>query len=260
MAIKLPHMPIWVYDLEADEDCSLMSLAEYGAYMRLLQRQWIEGSVPVDMARLARLLRVTIDEMESIWPVLAPKFAEDGRGRLKNHRLDQERESALRKVEVNKANGKRGGRPKKTERLSEEKPNGSIRVSGSGSGSDYGDSSSGGSAEGGIVFPLGSDCLDTPEFRAKWAEWIAYRRERKLPRWIKRTVQSKLLTLAKAGHDTAIATIQLSIDNGYNGLDPAWLSGKGPGGGGQTPQSRAEARRAEQRGKEHPEDAELAFK
>lgn len=146
---KLPHMPLWVYDLEADEDCCLMSLAEFGAYMRLLQRQWIEGTIPDDVARLARLLRVTVDEMEAIWSTLSPKFVKDGRGRLQNRRLDAERAAAMGKVATNRANGAKGGRPPKTERFSETKPNGSIRVSGSGSGSD---SPEGGSAEGGSAF------------------------------------------------------------------------------------------------------------
>lgn len=152
MADKLPHMPLWVYDLEADEDCALMSLAEYGAYMRLLQRQWIEGSIPVDMPRLARLLRVTADEINAIWPALADKFVKDGRGRQKNHRLDQERVKAIKKVEKNRANGSLGGRPKETKSESEIKPNGSIRASGSDSESGSGSGSSGGSAEGGDAF------------------------------------------------------------------------------------------------------------
>lgn len=137
---KLPHMPLWVYDLEADEDCALMSLSEYGAYMKLLQRQWIEGSIPNDTTRLARLLRVTNDEMNQLWSALSPKFTEDSEGRLFNPRLDDERDKALAKVERNRANGKRGGRPPKTERLtsrlSDTKPNGLIRAYDSDSVSD----------------------------------------------------------------------------------------------------------------------------
>ena len=54
MADNLPHMPLWVYDIEADEDCSLMTLEEFGAFMRLLIRQWIEGSIPSEKKRLAK--------------------------------------------------------------------------------------------------------------------------------------------------------------------------------------------------------------
>lgn len=118
-----------------------MSLAEYGAYIRLLQRQWIEGSIPADAARLARLLRVTADQMDEIWQALSPKFVKDGRDRLKNRRLSTERDLAIAKVQKNRDNGKLGGRPKKppdTDSETQKKPNGYIRGSGSGSvsGSD----------------------------------------------------------------------------------------------------------------------------
>lgn len=56
------------------------------------------------------------------------------------------------KVEKNRTNGSKGGRPQKTERLTETKPNGLIRASGSDSGSE---SSGGGSAEGGSDPPQG---------------------------------------------------------------------------------------------------------
>lgn len=125
-------MPLWVYDIETDEDCALMQLQVYGAYVRLLSRQWIEGSVPPDTARLAALLRVTEDYFaREIWPSLAGKFPEDGRGRRQNHRLAQERDRVLGKIEVLKSNGAKGGRPP-TKGLSKTKPKGFIRASESG--------------------------------------------------------------------------------------------------------------------------------
>lgn len=92
--------------------------------------------------------------------------------------------------------------------------------------------------------------LDTPEFLAKWEEWHAYRRERRLPPWLNRTRTAKLKELAAYGHATAIAAIDNSIGNGYQGIVVP-----GPAGPqGQTPASRANQRRAEQRGREFAED------
>lgn len=130
---KLPHMPLWVYDLEADEDCSLMSLSEYGAYLKLLQRQWIEGSIPVDPTRIARLLRIPLDEWNKLAPAVMPKFVDAGRGRRINRRCDQERKEALSKIKSLRENGRKGGVAKA---IANAKANATTHASGSVSGSE----------------------------------------------------------------------------------------------------------------------------
>lgn len=85
---------------------------------------------------------------------------------------------------------------------------------------DEGACDRGGNLSDALVFPLGSDCLDTPEFRAQWDEWLAYRTEKRYGKLATRTVQSVFLKLAKVGHDRAIATIQQSIANDWKGLFP----------------------------------------
>jgi len=59
--------------------------------------------------------------------------------------------------------------------------------------------------------------LDTPEFRATWAEWIRHRIELKKP--MKPTSAKTLLkTLAKAGERKAIESITHSMANGWQGV------------------------------------------
>jgi hypothetical protein len=59
--------------------------------------------------------------------------------------------------------------------------------------------------------------LDTPEFRASWAEWVQHRIELKKP--MKPTSAKTLLkTLAKAGERKAIESITHSIANGWQGV------------------------------------------
>jgi uncharacterized protein YdaU (DUF1376 family) len=142
-------MPLWVYDLEADRDCRKMSDATFGRYMRLLIRQWIEGSVPATPTDAMRDALLDSDSEGDVQSLLDRKFSEQVDGGRANRRLDAERSAAMEKVATNRANGAKGGRPPKTERFSETKPNGSIRAYGSGSESD---SSEGGSAEGGGTF------------------------------------------------------------------------------------------------------------
>lgn len=62
--------------------------------------------------------------------------------------------------------------------------------------------------------------LDTPDFRAAWTEWLAYRREAKFQLWRDRTVKAKLGELAEIGSERAIAAIRKSIANGWKGIFP----------------------------------------
>ena len=68
--------------------------------------------------------------------------------------------------------------------------------------------------------PLEGTSLDTPEFRLAWCSWIDYRRERRLARWVDRTMLAKIRTLAEHGPERAAATITRSIENGWSGLFP----------------------------------------
>lgn len=71
----------------------MMSLAQEGAYRRLLDYQWLNGWVPDCISDLARLCRITPREMEKLWPGLAPCFGPHPSGTgLANPRLEKERE------------------------------------------------------------------------------------------------------------------------------------------------------------------------
>jgi len=73
-------------------------------------------------------------------------------------------------------------------------------------------------------------CLQTEAFKAAWSEWCEYRKERKLP-LTPTTVKSQLKKLEKWGHDGAVASIQESISNGWQGLFPS-KNGEKPRGEG----------------------------
>lgn len=60
--------------------------------------------------------------------------------------------------------------------------------------------------------------LDTDAFRAAWEEWIAYRRERRLPAYKPIGLNRQLARLAKWGPARAVAAIEFSICQNYQGI------------------------------------------
>jgi hypothetical protein len=60
--------------------------------------------------------------------------------------------------------------------------------------------------------------LDTPAFREKWESWHEYRRQRKLPKLTPIGAASQLAKLAKWGEPAAIAALDQSISQGWQGV------------------------------------------
>ena len=62
--------------------------------------------------------------------------------------------------------------------------------------------------------------LDTPEFRAAWETWLAYRKERRLATYKPIGLKRQLTALAAFGPQSAIAAIEQSMAQNYQGLFP----------------------------------------
>ena len=62
--------------------------------------------------------------------------------------------------------------------------------------------------------------LDTPEFRAEWELWLAYRKERRLAKYKPIGLRRQLNALAAFGPQSAIAAIEQSMAQNYQGLFP----------------------------------------
>ena len=69
-----------------------MTTLELGASFRLLCRQWIDGYVPDDLDRLARLCRVDRSSMGDLWVTLCHFFPEVETGKRANRFMWIERE------------------------------------------------------------------------------------------------------------------------------------------------------------------------
>lgn len=74
-------------------DTADWSVAEIGAYFRLLMAEWVNGPLPNDTSRLARIAGLDHGNFKKMWgPILNGKFIPNGDGTLFNKRLEQERE------------------------------------------------------------------------------------------------------------------------------------------------------------------------
>ncbi len=62
--------------------------------------------------------------------------------------------------------------------------------------------------------------LDTPEFRAAWADWLAYRKMYRIRTYKPIGAKRVLAMLAEFGPQSSIEAIKRSMDAHYQGLFP----------------------------------------
>lgn len=108
--VKAPAYQWYPRDFAADEPVILMTLEEEGAYRRLLDHQWLHGSIPDDIKALATICKgVSVARMKSIWAAVGPCFMPaDQPGRLVNQRLERARVDLDEFREDRRINGKLG--------------------------------------------------------------------------------------------------------------------------------------------------------
>lgn len=107
---KSPAFQRYPKDYLGDELVMRMTLEEEGAYNRLMDFAWLEGSIPADMRGLAALCKnVSLKKMTAIWETIGCKFAAhpDLPGRLIHKRLERERDKQKVWSEKSREGGKR---------------------------------------------------------------------------------------------------------------------------------------------------------
>lgn len=102
-----------------------LSLAEFGAYDRLLDHCYsTEQPLPSDLDACCRIARaMSKEERRAVESVLGQFFTNTEAGYTQGRVLEMLAE-AKPKIEANKRNGKLGGRPKKNQNETQEKPTG----------------------------------------------------------------------------------------------------------------------------------------
>lgn len=104
-------MPFYIADYLADTQD--LDAERHGAYMLLLMAAWMRaGRLPADDRKLATIARCTPARWKAIRGDVLAYFERDGDD-LVQRRLAAEYARAVKVNEAQKANGKKGGRPKK---------------------------------------------------------------------------------------------------------------------------------------------------
>lgn len=187
-----------------------MSLEEVGAYMRLLCVQWSKQKLQNNAQILQRIMIASREEYDRIWPVLSDKFGLSIEGGIANPRLEAVRDKQV----ARQKSGSKGGKAKRVAKSKQSVSKKSARKEmGRELEKEIGEGSKEEVQEKG--FP---PALDTKEFRAAWAEWLAFRREAKHKPVSEKAAAKKLDELAAIGSQRAVAAINNSIANDYQGI------------------------------------------
>lgn len=99
------------YPADFEEGTSDFTLAEVGAYQRLLNYQWAKDGIPADnITKLATILRCTAPVARSVWRTIADKFVRGDDGLWRNTRLGDERAKVFALRAAAQENGTKGAR------------------------------------------------------------------------------------------------------------------------------------------------------
>lgn len=128
-----PSYPWYPSDFAGSAKVAVMTLEQEGAYRRLLDHEWQEGSIPDDLEALARICRTTTAHMEKLWKTVRKCFVKnsDEPETLVNLKLEKIRQEKIQFHAKQHTNGIKGGRPKgsghsnpkETQTLSQKEPN-----------------------------------------------------------------------------------------------------------------------------------------
>lgn len=104
-----PCLPLWIDDYDAAT--SHLTAAEDGVYGRLLRLAWRTPgcSLPNDHAWIARKIRLSAEDFETVAKPVLDEFFKVQRGRLTQKRLKAEYDNISRKKSARQGAGKKGG-------------------------------------------------------------------------------------------------------------------------------------------------------
>jgi len=105
---KAPAFQLYASDFYMDT--AGWTVAQVGAYTRLLMYEWVNGPIPCDMASLARIAGISdARTMYKMWSgTMGKKFISNGGNLLFNKRLEEEREKQAKRKEIQTEKGKHG--------------------------------------------------------------------------------------------------------------------------------------------------------
>ena len=117
--MNAPAFQFYAADYLADENVSVMTLEEEGAYWRAICYCWREGSIPADDGRLSRLLKGASNQTLRVVRHCFNQMATDPT-RLVHPRLEIEREKQRLWREKSAAAGRKSGKVRRIKKFSTE--------------------------------------------------------------------------------------------------------------------------------------------
>lgn len=83
---------------------------EMGMYQRLLLTQWVNGGLPNDEERLARIAGCSLKKFQKGWTIVKVKFIQNGNGFLINKKMEEIREEQRQYIESQREKGLRSAK------------------------------------------------------------------------------------------------------------------------------------------------------
>lgn len=123
MSHKSPAFQFYPKDFLSDENVVLMTNQELGCYMKLLCYCWKEGSIPLDIQKIAKLCNEDGAAMALLWSAIKNCFSvcKENPERLVNLRLLKEREKQIEHHKIKSLSGKKGAKAKWNNKLETKK-------------------------------------------------------------------------------------------------------------------------------------------
>ena len=226
--MKSPAFQFYPSDYTSSQRVRLLTLEEEGAYINLLCSCWLHGSIPADPEMAARLIGKGASTTLAT-TVLTMFVPSSEPGRLVHDRLEAERSKQADWRAKSSAGGKKSAENRKGGSRVVQPPlaDGTNQTSTLQS-SVFSLQSSKDKDKGGDDSPMPEkkfnaaeasipSAIDSPEFRAAWADWCQYRRESGHT-MKSRTAHAQLAEMAGWGKVESIAAIRQSIRQGWRGV------------------------------------------
>ena len=86
---KSPAFQLYASDF--DMDTASWDNEEVGIYFRLLMYQWVNGDIPSDTKRLAKIVRMGHKKFQKRWQIIKFKFIEKNENNFVNNRMEKTR-------------------------------------------------------------------------------------------------------------------------------------------------------------------------
>jgi uncharacterized protein YdaU (DUF1376 family) len=138
--MSLPYYQMYPKDFDSNEYVRLMSRAQVGLYILLLNQSWVNDGLPAEPDTIMRSIKDAPREFRRDWPFVEPCFPVWLDGRRRNKRQEDEREHAQNKSAKARESGIKSGEQRRNVRSEKNEPTfgeGSTRASGSVSESGF---------------------------------------------------------------------------------------------------------------------------